>query len=177
MDGTLSISKADSFIKELNSKIISENKILNKWKNEQSVAKQMLIDIESKVTGVTLETINNIKDDETRFKIIHEVLDYAFIDKQGAYQYNISIYPTLSEKPLQFLLDTKKNKAYTDLRNVKGINRLQEINCYEQRFKPVRDKQKNREYNVKYCQEHKEENARRQREWQAKQKALKKDKK
>ena len=62
-----------------------------------------------------------------------------FIDKLGAYQYNISIYPTLSEKPLQFLLDTKKNKAYTDLRKVKGINRLQEINCYEQRFKPIRN--------------------------------------
>ena len=137
----------------------------------------MLIDIESKVTGVTLETINNIKDDETRFKIIHEVLDNAFIDKLGAYQYNISIYPTLSEKPLQFLLDTKKNKAYTDLRKVKGINRLQEINCYEQRFKPIRDKQKNREYNVKYCQEHKEENARRQREYRARLKALKEDKK
>ncbi len=177
VDGTLSINKADSFIKELNDKISEENKALNKWKNEQSAVKQMLIDIESKVTGVTLETINNIKDDETRFKIIHEVLDYAFIDKLGAYQYNISIYPTLSEKPLQFLLDTKKNKAYTDLRKVKGINRLQEINCYEQRFKPIRDKQKNREYNVKYCQEHKEENARRQREYRARLKALKEDKK
>ena len=177
VDGTLSINKADSFIKELNDKISEENKALNKWKNEQSAVKQMLIDIESKVTGVTLETINNIKDDETRFKIIHEVLDYAFIDKLGAYQYNISIYPTLSEKPLQFLLDTKKNKAYTDLRKVKGINRLQEINCYEQRFKPIRNKQKNREYNVKYCQEHKEENARRQREYRARLKVLKEDKK
>lgn len=177
VDGTLSINKADSFIKELNDKISEENKALNKWKNEQSAVKQMLIDIESKVTGVTLETINNIKDDETRFKIIHEVLDYAFIDKLGAYQYNISIYPTLSEKPLQFFLDTKKNKAYTDLRKAKGINRLQEINCYEQRFKPIRDKQKNREYNVKYCQEHKEENARRQREYRARLKALKEDKK
>ena len=74
-------------------------------------------------------------------------------------------------------LDTKKNKAYTDLRKVKGINRLQEINCYEQRFKPIRDKQKNREYNVKYCQEHKEENARRQREYRARLKSLKEDKK
>ena len=177
VDGTLSINKADSFIKELNSRINEENKILNKWKNEQSAVKQMLIDMDSQVTGVTLDTINNIKDDETRFKIIHEVLDYAFIDKLAAYQYNISIYPTHSEKAIQFLLDTKKNKAYVDLRKIKGINALHEINCYEQRFKPVRDKQKNREYNVKYCQEHKEENARRQREWQAKQKALKKDKK
>lgn len=177
VDGTLSISKADSFIKELNTKIGEESKTLNKWKNEQSAVKQMLIDMESEITGVTLETIGNIKDDETRFKIIHEVLDYAFIDKLAAYQYNISIYPILSEKPLQFLLDTKKNKAYTDLRNVNGINRLQEINCYEQRFKPVRDKEKNREYNVKYCQEHKEENAKRQREYRARQKALKEDKK
>lgn len=175
VDGTLSINKADSFIKELNSRINEENKILNKWRNEQSAVKQMLIDMDSQVTGVTLDTINNIKDDETRFKIIHEVLDYAFIDKLAAYQYNISIYPTHSEKAIQFLLDTKKNKAYVDLRKIKGINALHEINCYEQRFKPVRDKQKNREYNVKYCQEHKEENARRQREWQAKQKALKKD--
>lgn len=175
VDGTLSINKADSFIKELNSRINEENKILNKWKNEQSAVKQMLIDMDSQVTGVTLDTINNIKDDETRFKIIHEVLDYAFIDKLAAYQYNISIYPTHSEKAIQFLLDTKKNKAYVDLRKIKGINALHEINCYEQRFEPVRDKQKNREYNVKYCQEHKEENARRQREWQAKQKALKKD--
>ena len=79
VDGTLSINKADSFIKELNDKISEENKALNKWKNEQSAVKQMLIDIESKVTGVTLETINNIKDDETRFKIIHEVLDLSLI--------------------------------------------------------------------------------------------------
>ena len=81
----------------------------------------MLIDIESKVTGVTLETINNIKDDETRFKIIHEVLDYAFIDKLGAYQYNISIYPTLSEKPLQFLLDTKRIRLILTLERLKAL--------------------------------------------------------
>ena len=69
-----------------------------------------------------------------------------------------------------------KGIQYTEVDGVKVLPKSEEIDCYEQRFKPIRDKKKSREYNVKYCQEHKEDNARRQREYRARQKALKQEK-
>jgi hypothetical protein len=86
-------------------------------------------------------------------------------------------------------LNTKKNTVFTDVTedihqhligkrhsfidDIEVLPISEEIKCYEERFKAVRNKEKNRYYNVKYCREHKEDNARRQREYRARQKALK----
>jgi len=128
------------------------------------------------------------KDDKTRYDIIHEVFDCAFIDKIEQYKYTISIYPKLWNHPLQYTLNTKKNTVFTDVTEdihqhligkfhaiedgVEVLPVSEEIKCYEERFKAVRNKEKNRYYNVKYCREHKEDNARRQREYRARKKAL-----
>lgn len=190
VDGTLSISKAESFIKELNKKIDGERLLLTKWMNDRTTVQQMLIEMDNSIIkGINLDEVANIKDDEMRYNIIHEVFDCAFIDRIGNMKYTISIYPKLWKHPLKYTLDTRKNKVYTDISedldmyykgkmwtevdNAKVLPKVEEIKCYEQRFKPARDKAKNRAYNVKYCQEHKEENARRQREYRAKKKALK----
>ena len=192
VEGTLSITKADSFIKELNQKIDNERRNIKKWMNDRATIQQMLIEASNKSKGVNFDQIVCIKDDETRYNIIHEVLDCAFIDKLDNMKYSISIYPRLWNHPLKFILNTRTNKVFTDItedldRYYKGIQyteidgvkvlpKSEEIDCYEQRFKPIRDKKKSREYNVKYCQEHKEDNARRQREYRARQKALKQEK-
>lgn len=190
VEGSLTINKADAFIKELNNKLNEERKLLNKWTNDRATVQQMLIEMDNnKIKGVHLDKVAEIKDDEIRYNIIHEVLDCAFIDKLGNQRYNISIYPKLWNYPRKFTLDTRRNKVFTDVtedldRYYKGIQwaeidgktvlpESEEITCYEQRFKPVRSKQKNSEYNKKYSQEHKEENARRQREYRARVKALK----
>ena len=112
-----------------------------------------------------------------------------FIDKTGPQKYTMSIYPKLWNHPIKYTLDTRHNTVFTEVTEAlyqhsigrassyeDGIEVLpepEEVKCYEVRFKPVRDKKKNREYNVKYCQEHKEENARRQKEYRARQKIRK----
>lgn len=189
VEGTLSITKAESFIKELNQKIDNEKWNINKWMNDRATIQQMLIEADNKSKGINLDQIAFIKDDETRYNIIHEVLDCAFIDKLDVMKYSISIYPRLWNYPLKFILNTRTNKVFTDItedldryyKNIQyteidGVKTLpvsEEIDCYEQRFKPAKNKNKSREYNVRYGQEHKEENARRQREYRTRQKALK----
>lgn len=178
VEGTLNISKADTFIKELNSRLDGERKLLNKWMNDSATVQQMLVEMNNEVKGVNLDKVAEIKDDEMRYNIIHEVLDCAFIDKIGNMKYSISIYPKLWNHPLKYTLDTRNNRVFTDVTesihnhligkqwteidNKPVLPEPEEIKCYEQRFQPVRDKSKSSEYNKKYCKEHREENARRQ---------------
>lgn len=189
VEGTLSITKADSFINELNNKIDKERKELNKWMNDRATIQNLLIEVSRDDKVVNLDKVAEIKDDKTRYDIIHEVFDCAFIDKIEQYKYTISIYPKLWNHPLQYTLNTKKNTVFTDVTedihqhligkrhsfidDIEVLPISEEIKCYEERFKAVRNKEKNRYYNVKYCREHKEDNARRQREYRARQKALK----
>ena len=189
VEGTLSITKADSFINELNNKIDRERKELNKWMNDRATIQGLLIEVSRDDKVVNLDKVAEIKDDKTRYDIIHEVFDCAFIDRIEQYKYTISIYPKLWNHPLQYTLNTKKNTVFTDVTedihqhligkrhsfidDIEVLPISEEIKCYEERFKAVRNKEKNRYYNVKYCREHKEDNARRQREYRARQKALK----
>lgn len=189
VEGKLSVSKAEMYIEELNGKISQEKKNLDKWLNERITVQQMLIEMDSEVKGVNMDTVANVKDYEMRYSIIHEIFDCAFIDKTGPQKYTMSIYPKLWNHPIKYTLDTRNNTVFTEVTEAlyqhsigrassyeDGIEVLpepEEVKCYEVRFKPVRDKKKNREYNVKYCQEHKEENARRQKEYRARQKIRK----
>lgn len=187
VDGSLAINKAESFIDELNDNINVEKRHLSRLINDKATIQQMLIELNRKEKNVNIDEIAKIKEDEMRYNIIHEIFDCAFIDKIDKMKYTISIYPKLWNYPLKYTLDTKNNKVYTDISEdldryyndklwteVDGEKRLpqvEEIKCYEQRFKPVRDRAKSRIYNLKYYQEHKEENARRQREYRARLKA------
>lgn len=157
--------------------------------NDRATIQGLLIEVSRDDKVVNLDKVAEIKDDKTRYDIIHEVFDCAFIDRIEQYKYTISIYPKLWNHPLQYTLNTKKNTVFTDVTedihqhligkrhsfidDIEVLPISEEIKCYEERFKAVRNKEKNRYYNVKYCREHKEDNARRQREYRARQKALK----
>lgn len=77
--------------------------------NDRATIQNLLIEVSRDDKVVNLDKVAEIKDDKTRYDIIHEVFDCAFIDKIEQYKYTISIYPKLWNHPLQYTLNTKKN--------------------------------------------------------------------
>lgn len=166
LDGTMSIDRAKGIIKQLGGKLADERKMLSQYYMEREQIQGLLI----KVDEPKELDVSNITDDKLRFEIIHETIEYAFIDRINTIKCNISIYIPYNNEPLRFELHTKANKVFS---LIDGYSKGEEIKCYERRFITPRNVKKSSEYNKRYCQEHKEENARRQREYRARKKALK----
>ena len=76
---------------KLNNKIDRERKELNKWMNDRATIQGLLIEVSRDDKVVNLDKVAEIKDDKTRYDIIHEVFDCAFIDRIEQYRYTISI--------------------------------------------------------------------------------------
>ena len=57
VEGTLSITKADSFINELNNKIDRERKELNKWMNVRATIQGLLIEVSRDDKVVNLDKV------------------------------------------------------------------------------------------------------------------------
>lgn len=83
--------------------------------------------------------VSNITDDKLRFEIIHETIEYAFIDRINTIKCNISIYIPYNNEPLRFELHTKANKVFS---LIDGYSKGEEIKCYERRFITPRNVEK-----------------------------------
>lgn len=57
--------------------------------------------------------VSNITDNKLRFEIIHETIEYAFIDRINAIKCNISIYIPYNSEPLRFELHTKAYNMFS----------------------------------------------------------------
>ena len=113
LDGTMSIDRAKGIIKQLGGKLADERKMLSQYYMEREQIQGLLI----KVDEPKELDVSNITDDKLRFEIIHETIEYAFIDRINTIKCNISIYIPYNNEPLRFELHTKANKVvFTDRR-------------------------------------------------------------
>lgn len=180
VEGTMSITKADSFISELNTKITAFRKQITTYENQIREFENLLVEFCGDYDGTFIEDVAYIKDEQIRYDIIHQMIKMATITRIEGYKMRtiITIWD-VNETKHQYLLNSQNHKIYSKFTE-DGIGIEEVEGAYEERFQShylKDDREARLEYQKKYREARKNDeatkaaNAERQRRFRERKKA------
>lgn len=180
VEGTMTITKADSFISELNTKITAYRKQITTYENQIREFENLLVEFCGDYDGTFIEDVAYIKDEQIRYDIIHQMIKMATITRIEGYKMRtiITIWD-VNETKHQYLLNSQNHKIYSKFTE-DGIGIEEVEGAYEERFQShylKDDREARLEYQKKYREARKNDeatkaaNAERQRRFRERKKA------
>jgi DNA invertase Pin-like site-specific DNA recombinase len=149
VEGTMDIKKADKFIANINDKITTQRKQIDKF--EQQIRDYERLQIENSSNSINIDDVGQLKDDKVRFEIIHQMLTKATIRRvEGCKMKTIITIWDINGTVIEYLLDSRKHKIINeDGEEVVGV--------YEERFKSnYQADGKDKEARQKYLKEYRQ---------------------
>jgi hypothetical protein len=162
VEGTMSITKADSFISELNTKITAFRKQITTYENQIREFENLLVEFCGDYDGTFIEDVACIQDEQIRYDIIHQLIKMATIRRIEGYKMRtiITIWD-IDDTKHQYLLNSQNHKIYSKFTE-DGVGIEEVEGAYEERFQShylKDDREARLEYQKKYREARKNDEA------------------
>lgn len=156
VEGTMSITKADAFISELNAKIEAQRKQIATYEKQIREFESLLVEFCGDYDGEFIEDVASIKDEQIRYDIVHQMIRMATISRVEGFKMRtvITIWD-VNDKKHRYLLNSQNHKIYSKF-TADGIGIEEVDGIYEERFKSNYQDDKEREARLQYLKEYRE---------------------